>query len=43
MHCLCKFKKFKKIINNDQSLDDVTLKNKRLGSGSLVRKKKKEK
>lgn len=29
-------------MNNDQSLDDVILKNKRLGLGSLVRKEKKE-
>ena len=50
MHCLCKFKKFKKIINNDQSLDDVALVNKRLFrlSGQKkkegkMRRKKKEK
>ena len=29
------------IINNDQSLDDITLGNKRLGSGSLVKRRKK--
>jgi hypothetical protein len=31
-----------KITNNDQSLDDVALVNKRLGSGYMARKEKKE-